>query len=182
MQSTVNLPKVPAPVAGDRFIGGPVRYVSADPVHHEAAVTPTDAGETLWTCPMHPQIIRTEPGFCPICGAALEPMTEPGRRPKARAGYAAFGRKAIAGRRTCKPRSRDQLRGDPNPGYDEGLDFAIFSGSEAHVSSVRYQAYLTFNPCLNSSRFGILLSIEKRDEFNFLLDLPHDGPTLTPFW
>jgi Cu+-exporting ATPase len=26
-----------------------------------------------WTCPMHPQIIRTEPGSCPICGMALEP-------------------------------------------------------------------------------------------------------------
>jgi Cu+-exporting ATPase len=28
---------------------------------------------TEWTCPMHPQIIRTEPGSCPICGMALEP-------------------------------------------------------------------------------------------------------------
>jgi hypothetical protein len=82
VQSTVNQPRVPAPDAGDRFIGGPVRYVSPDHVYHEPAVTPTDAGETLWTCPMHPQIIRTEPGFCPICGVALEPMTEPGRRPK----------------------------------------------------------------------------------------------------
>jgi len=29
---------------------------------------------TLWTCPMHPEIIRDEPGACPICGMALEPM------------------------------------------------------------------------------------------------------------
>ncbi len=27
-----------------------------------------------WTCPMHPEIIRDEPGACPICGMALEPM------------------------------------------------------------------------------------------------------------
>jgi len=33
------------------------------------------AGEVLWTCPMHPQIIRKEPGSCPICGMALELMT-----------------------------------------------------------------------------------------------------------
>jgi Cu+-exporting ATPase len=33
------------------------------------------AGEVLWTCPMHPQIVRKEPGNCPICGMALEPMT-----------------------------------------------------------------------------------------------------------
>jgi Cu+-exporting ATPase len=28
-----------------------------------------------WTCPMHPQIVRSEPGSCPICGMALEPRT-----------------------------------------------------------------------------------------------------------
>jgi Cu+-exporting ATPase len=27
-----------------------------------------------WTCPMDPEIIRDEPGSCPICGMALEPM------------------------------------------------------------------------------------------------------------
>jgi len=28
-----------------------------------------------YTCPMHPEIVRTEPGSCPICGMALEPRT-----------------------------------------------------------------------------------------------------------
>jgi len=28
-----------------------------------------------WTCPMHPEIVRREPGNCPICGMALEPRT-----------------------------------------------------------------------------------------------------------
>ena len=28
-----------------------------------------------YTCPMHPEIVRREPGFCPICGMALEPRT-----------------------------------------------------------------------------------------------------------
>merc|ERR1711939_318138 len=27
-----------------------------------------------WTCPMHPEIVRDEPGSCPICGMALEPV------------------------------------------------------------------------------------------------------------
>jgi P-type Cu+ transporter len=35
-------------------------------------------GQGLWTCPMHPQIIRNGPGNCPICGMALEPMTATG--------------------------------------------------------------------------------------------------------
>jgi Cu+-exporting ATPase len=28
-----------------------------------------------YTCPMHPEIVRDEPGACPICGMALEPRT-----------------------------------------------------------------------------------------------------------
>src|SRR3990172_8948003 len=32
---------------------------------------------TLYTCPMHPEIVQEEPGPCPICGMALEPMGVP---------------------------------------------------------------------------------------------------------
>jgi Cu+-exporting ATPase len=30
--------------------------------------------DPVWTCPMHPQVQRTGPGSCPICGMALEQM------------------------------------------------------------------------------------------------------------
>jgi Cu+-exporting ATPase len=33
------------------------------------------ATRTDYTCPMHPEIVRAEPGSCPICGMALEPRT-----------------------------------------------------------------------------------------------------------
>ena len=33
---------------------------------------------TLYTCPMHPEIVQEGPGHCPICGMALEPMGVPG--------------------------------------------------------------------------------------------------------
>ncbi|MHA7838775.1 MAG: heavy metal translocating P-type ATPase, partial [bacterium] len=33
----------------------------------------TAAGGGPWTCPMDPEIVREEPGSCPICGMALEP-------------------------------------------------------------------------------------------------------------
>ncbi len=29
---------------------------------------------TIYTCPMHPQVRQVGPGFCPICGMALEPL------------------------------------------------------------------------------------------------------------
>ena len=35
-------------------------------------------GATLYTCPMHPQIVRDRPGSCPICGMALEPRIATG--------------------------------------------------------------------------------------------------------
>ncbi len=31
---------------------------------------------TRWTCPMHPEVVRDGPGSCPICGMALEPVTQ----------------------------------------------------------------------------------------------------------
>ncbi len=37
------------------------------------APAPTATGAPSYTCPMHPQIVRSEPGNCPICGMTLEP-------------------------------------------------------------------------------------------------------------
>src|SRR5579864_9594560 len=49
---------------------GPRRGKALEPVRQ-----PTKAVATKWTCPMHPEIVRDEPGSCPICGMTLEPMT-----------------------------------------------------------------------------------------------------------
>ena len=39
-----------------------------------APAQPPAAGEAVeYTCPMHPEIVRSEPGSCPICGMHLEP-------------------------------------------------------------------------------------------------------------
>jgi Cu+-exporting ATPase len=35
--------------------------------------------KTMWTCPMHPEVVRDGPGSCPICGMALEPQTVSGQ-------------------------------------------------------------------------------------------------------
>jgi Cu+-exporting ATPase len=36
---------------------------------------PGSPAGAVYTCPMHPQIRQTQPGSCPICGMALEPVT-----------------------------------------------------------------------------------------------------------
>jgi len=43
--------------------------------------TAISAGEKTYTCPMHPQIIRHEPGKCPICGMDLVLVEEPTEKP-----------------------------------------------------------------------------------------------------
>jgi len=39
------------------------------------AGTGSDSGPTMYTCPMHPQIVQDHPGSCPICGMELVPRT-----------------------------------------------------------------------------------------------------------
>src|ERR1700685_1247143 len=59
-----------------KFLADPDRFVNpaAEPVPSVPG-TPSApvAHGTIYTCPMHPQIRRLEPGSCPICGMALEP-------------------------------------------------------------------------------------------------------------
>src|SRR5215213_780500 len=50
----------------ERFMAEPERFIASSETPAEVP-----AG-TQWTCPMHPEIVRDEPGSCPICGMALE--------------------------------------------------------------------------------------------------------------
>src|SRR3984885_5652233 len=57
-----------------------------DHAHAEQVRAPVPLAQTkfardpgvIYTCPMHPQIRRNEPGNCPICGMTLEPL-DPGQ-------------------------------------------------------------------------------------------------------
>jgi Cu+-exporting ATPase len=40
-----------------------------------APAAPEPGASVEYTCPMHPEIVRSEPGACPICGMDLEPRT-----------------------------------------------------------------------------------------------------------
>jgi P-type Cu+ transporter len=63
----------------DRFAANPDHYLNppaTDPAaqHPAMGALSEPAQGTVWTCPMHPEIRRSEPGACPICGMALEPL------------------------------------------------------------------------------------------------------------
>lgn len=55
--------------------------------HAEGSAAPAtggpagQAGATVYTCPMHPEIEQAEPGRCPACGMALVPEKRSGSGP-----------------------------------------------------------------------------------------------------
>lgn len=55
----------------EKFEADPERYLDD---RREPEPMPTG---TLYTCPMHPEIVQEGPGTCPKCGMALEPMGIP---------------------------------------------------------------------------------------------------------
>ena len=57
-----------------KFMADPGRYPkpTARPAPSIRSPNSPIAQGTIYTCPMHPQIRRSEPGSCPICGMALE--------------------------------------------------------------------------------------------------------------
>ena len=64
----------------DRFTADPQAFLkpqgegSCCGQHKARGAAPPADPETLYTCPMHPEVQQRGPGDCPICGMALEPM------------------------------------------------------------------------------------------------------------
>jgi Cu+-exporting ATPase len=58
-----------APGCLKRFKASPQKYLAPPSPRAE----PPERSDVEYTCPMHPEIVRREPGACPICGMALEP-------------------------------------------------------------------------------------------------------------
>lgn len=56
------------PKCKDKFQADPQKYLSP-----KAVAAPLGDLDTIYTCPMHPEVRQRGPGTCPICGMALEP-------------------------------------------------------------------------------------------------------------
>ena len=57
-----------------RFTAEPVRYVQPAPPAAPTASAAETAPDTIYTCPMHPEIRQDHPGNSPKRGMALEPV------------------------------------------------------------------------------------------------------------
>jgi Cu+-exporting ATPase len=53
-----------------KFAANPLQYL----VSTATAVSAPAAADTVYTCPMHPEIRQDHPGNCPKCGMTLEPL------------------------------------------------------------------------------------------------------------
>ncbi len=60
---------LPCPLSGDNPVNNHIhgKLYAGDQSHEHS-------DKTLYTCPMHPQIVREAPGQCPICGMDLVPQ------------------------------------------------------------------------------------------------------------
>ena len=60
-----------------RFLANPAQYAIGPGSVSESSAPAIKAvvRDTIYTCPMHPQIRQIGPGSCPICGMTLEPET-----------------------------------------------------------------------------------------------------------
>ena len=97
-----------------------------------AVIPGLGAAEQLYTCAMHPQIIRKEPGNCPICGMTLVPV----RSNAAPGGHRIkFYKSSMnAGEVSDKP-GKDSMGMDLIPVYDEDDD----SAAVIHVDAATIQ-------------------------------------------
>ncbi len=57
-----------------KFQASPADYIDVPPALSQP---PTVTSGVTYTCPMHPEVVRNEPGSCPKCGMALEPRNAP---------------------------------------------------------------------------------------------------------
>src|SRR3989344_3339732 len=57
----------------EKFAADPASYLAAGATAGEKQAA--EGKSVIYTCPMHPEIMRDAPGECPIGGMALEPRT-----------------------------------------------------------------------------------------------------------
>ena len=85
-----------------------------------------------YRCPMHPQIVRDEPGTCPICGMTLVKIETP---PEAPAAPATDARKPLYYRNPMDPNRRSPVPAKDEMGMDYVPVYAEQTGGEVRISS-----------------------------------------------
>ena len=59
----------------EKFRAHPASYLGGAVVQLMPAAPAPAVEGAVYTCPMHPEVVQSQPGACPKCGMALEPQT-----------------------------------------------------------------------------------------------------------
>ena len=59
----------------EKFQKNPEQYIHPPSPEKNEKEGAASSGQTVYTCPMHPEVRQDEPGDCPKCGMALEPSS-----------------------------------------------------------------------------------------------------------
>ncbi|HVS52452.1 MAG TPA: efflux RND transporter periplasmic adaptor subunit [Opitutaceae bacterium] len=98
-----------------------------------ALVVRAYAADQLYTCGMHPQIIKHEPGNCPICGMKLTPIKSSAASPG-----------SASGERKVKYYKSTMMPGEvkSGPGKDSmGMDMVpVYEGDDSTASNIQIDA------------------------------------------
>jgi len=68
----------PAGQASGNANAAPAAQANPDQASATDKTSAATDGKKLWTCPMHPDVVRDQPGTCPICGMDLVEKGQPG--------------------------------------------------------------------------------------------------------
>jgi len=103
------------PRCRERFATEPARYLQPAAPAPTASASPVPEN-TVWVCPMDPEVRASAPGPCPKCGMALEPETislEPQENPELRDMQRRFAISAALALPTLLVAMSDMLPGQP---------------------------------------------------------------------
>ncbi|MCM2311627.1 MAG: efflux RND transporter periplasmic adaptor subunit [Steroidobacteraceae bacterium] len=150
---------------GPAAASGPATAAAAEGAAEHAA----RHADPLYRCPMHPDVVRNEPGECPICGMALVKVeAEPAEATSPAAGT------TVQGKPLYYRHPHDPNRTSVEPKQDEmGMDyvpvFADAAGPEVRISpavvnnlGVRTEAAVTAAPERRTATVGYVTFDERR--------------------
>jgi len=118
-------------------------------------------GAELWTCPMHPNIVESEPGQCPICGMDLVPVKgEPGHEGGDGHGDAGgHGERKILFYRS----PMDPSMTSPVPRKDEmGMDYVPVYADEAESAAAQGTG-VTIDPAVQQNMNLVTQQVTRRN-------------------
>ncbi|MFA6034673.1 MAG: efflux RND transporter periplasmic adaptor subunit [Myxococcota bacterium] len=159
------------PICGMRLV--PIKNDDkSSAIEHSSANAGGDAAATLYTCPMHPEVVSDRPGKCPKCGMNLVPIKDDPLAPK-KEGHqrkVLFYRNPMNPSVTSPTPAKDSMGMDYVPVYEEknvgtgkapeGLSTVRLGPEKTSLAGVRTEAAVNESMDYNIRTVGTVVADE----------------------